>query len=89
MVDNKTGNPLPFGTLGVHKVQYYHIHLALIFCDFQRTAFKEATCCLFIFDILYFNGENLMSKLACPHARVDFKKFVFRLKKIQQTYGVY
>jgi len=20
MVDNKTGNPLPFGTLGVHKV---------------------------------------------------------------------
>jgi len=21
MVDNKTGNPLPFGTLGVHKVR--------------------------------------------------------------------
>lgn len=46
MVDNKTGNPLPFGTLGVHK----------------RSAFKDATCCLFIFDILYFNGENLMNK---------------------------
>ena len=24
LVDNKTGNPLPFGTLGVHKVNIYH-----------------------------------------------------------------
>ena len=28
----------------------------------QKTAFKDACCCLFIFDIIYFNGETLMDK---------------------------
>ncbi|XP_071946182.1 DNA ligase 3-like isoform X2 [Antedon mediterranea] len=37
---------LPFGTLGVHK----------------KSAFKDATVCLFIFDCLYFNGQSLMEK---------------------------
>jgi ATP-dependent DNA ligase I len=46
MVNNTTGNPLPFGTLGVHKA----------------AGFKDATPCLFVFDILYYNGENLMDK---------------------------
>ncbi|XP_040563557.1 DNA ligase 3 isoform X1 [Lepeophtheirus salmonis] len=46
MVDNKTGDPLPFGSLGVHK----------------GSGFKDATPCLFIFDCIYYNGENLMDK---------------------------
>ncbi|XP_077970657.1 DNA ligase 3-like isoform X1 [Styela clava] len=46
LVDNNTGIPLPFGTLGVHKKQ----------------KFTSATVCLFIFDILHFNGENLMKR---------------------------
>ncbi|CAL1269347.1 unnamed protein product [Larinioides sclopetarius] len=40
------GKPLPFGTLGAHK----------------KTAFKDATVCLFVFDCLQFNDENLMQK---------------------------
>ena len=46
MVDNKNGKPLPFGTLGVHK----------------GSGFKDATPCLFVFDCMYYNGENLMDK---------------------------
>merc|ERR1712142_1443708 len=46
MVDNKTGKPLPFGTLGVHK----------------GSGFKDATPCLFVFDCMYYNGGNLMDK---------------------------
>lgn len=46
MVDNKTGKPLPFGSLGIHK----------------GTGFKDAVPCLFVFDIMYYNGENLMNK---------------------------
>ncbi|EDV23892.1 uncharacterized protein TRIADDRAFT_57566 [Trichoplax adhaerens] len=41
---DKTGKPLPFGTLGVHKKQN----------------FSDATVCLFIFDCLHFNGKDLM-----------------------------
>ncbi|XP_022127272.2 DNA ligase 3 [Pieris rapae] len=44
MVDVKTGKPLPFGTLGVHK----------------QSEFKDAQVCLYIFDCLYYNGEVLM-----------------------------
>ncbi|KAK3880469.1 hypothetical protein Pcinc_015071 [Petrolisthes cinctipes] len=46
MIDTKTGVPLPFGTLGVHK----------------KAEFKDANVCLFIFDCLHYNGEDLMSK---------------------------
>lgn len=46
LVDTKTGKPLPFGTLGIHK----------------KSAFKDASVCLFIFDCLQFNDENLMQK---------------------------
>ncbi|XP_074625585.1 DNA ligase 3-like isoform X2 [Acropora palmata] len=46
LVDTKTAKPLPFGTLGIHK----------------KSAFKDASVCLFIFDCLQFNDENLMQK---------------------------
>ena len=46
LVDTKTGQPLPFGTLGVHK----------------KTAFANASVCLFIFDCLLFNEETLVEQ---------------------------
>ena len=45
MVDNKTGDPLPFGTLGVHK----------------KAGFKDATPCLFVFDCIFYNGETYLN----------------------------
>eukprot|EP01117_Protostelium_nocturnum_P010644 TRINITY_DN3832_c0_g3_i2.p1 TRINITY_DN3832_c0_g3~~TRINITY_DN3832_c0_g3_i2.p1 ORF type:complete len:848 (+),score=249.92 TRINITY_DN3832_c0_g3_i2:325-2544(+) len=44
LMDSETKKPLPFGTLGVHK----------------KKAFKDATVCIIVFDILYFNGETLL-----------------------------
>ncbi|XP_035828474.1 DNA ligase 3 isoform X2 [Aplysia californica] len=46
LVDTNTGNPLPFGTLGVHK----------------KAAFQDAQVCLYIFDCLLINDENLMDR---------------------------
>ncbi|KAH9495827.1 DNA ligase 3 [Bulinus truncatus] len=46
LVDNKSGNPLPFGSLNVHK----------------KASFQDATVCLFVFDCLLINEENLMGK---------------------------
>ena len=46
MIDNKTGAPLPFGTLGVHKAAGY----------------ADAQPCLFIFDCIYYNGQSYMGK---------------------------
>ncbi|KJH42803.1 ATP-dependent DNA ligase domain protein [Dictyocaulus viviparus] len=46
LVDNATGKPLPFGTLGIHK----------------KEKFKDASVCLFVFDILLYNNEDLMSR---------------------------
>ncbi|KAG5347662.1 DNLI3 ligase, partial [Acromyrmex charruanus] len=46
MVDNETGQPLPFGTLGIHK----------------KAEFKNANVCLFVFDCLYYNGDILIDK---------------------------
>jgi len=46
LVDNTTGKPLPFGTLGIHK----------------KSKFHDATVCYVIFDILQFNEENVMKK---------------------------
>jgi DNA ligase-3 len=37
---------LPFGTLGKHK----------------KKQFKEANVCLFVFDLLWHNGESLLDK---------------------------
>ncbi|CRL04761.1 CLUMA_CG017821, isoform A [Clunio marinus] len=46
MVDTLTGDPLPFGSLGKHK----------------KEEFASAETCLFIFDCLFFNGNDLTSK---------------------------
>ena len=46
MVDVNSGNPLPFGSLGIHKA----------------AGFQDAKPCLFIFDCMFYNGENLMQK---------------------------
>lgn len=47
MVDTKTGDLLPFGTLGIHKKNSYA---------------GEAQNCLFVFDCLYLDGDNLTKK---------------------------
>lgn len=44
LVDLKTGIPLPFGTLGIHK----------------KTQFKNACVGIFLFDILYLEGKSLL-----------------------------
>lgn len=46
LVDTNTSKPLPFGTLGVHK----------------KAKFQDAQVCLFVFDCLHLNGENIMHK---------------------------
>ncbi|XP_045603915.2 DNA ligase 3 [Procambarus clarkii] len=46
LISTKTGNPLPFGTLGIHK----------------KAAFEDANVCLFVFDCIHYNGEDLMNK---------------------------
>ncbi|XP_013393552.1 DNA ligase 3 [Lingula anatina] len=46
LIDTNTSKPLPFGSLGVHK----------------KAAFKDANVCLFVFDCLHYNGENLMNR---------------------------
>ncbi|XP_070491758.1 DNA ligase 3 [Chironomus tepperi] len=55
MVDTITGNLLPFGTLGKHK----------------KNELQNASACLFIFDCLYFNGDDLTKKTL-----KDRKKFL-------------
>ncbi|KAI4486329.1 hypothetical protein M0802_012348 [Mischocyttarus mexicanus] len=46
LIDNETGKPLPFGSLGKHK----------------KSEFKDANVCLFVFDCIYYNGEILIDK---------------------------
>jgi DNA ligase-3 len=46
LMDTQTHNPLPFGTLGVHK----------------KAAFASATVCVFVFDILFLEGVSLLDK---------------------------
>ncbi|KFW88912.1 DNA ligase 3, partial [Phalacrocorax carbo] len=53
LIDNKTGKPLPFGTLGVHK----------------KAAFQDANVCLFVFDCIYFNDINLMDRPLCERRK--------------------
>lgn len=44
LCEASTNKPLPFGTLGIHK----------------KKGYADATICLFIFDIFYVDGEDLM-----------------------------
>ncbi|XP_058794597.1 DNA ligase 3 isoform X2 [Phymastichus coffea] len=46
LIDTRNGQPLPFGTLGVHK----------------KAEFKDANVCLFIFDCIYYNGQSWMNR---------------------------
>lgn len=53
---DSTGKPLPFGTLGIHK----------------KTEFESATVCLFVFDCIYYNGEDLRKK------PINYRKKILR-----------
>ncbi|XP_054449180.1 DNA ligase 3 isoform X3 [Pteronotus mesoamericanus] len=53
LIDNQTGKPLPFGTLGVHK----------------KAAFQDANVCLFVFDCIYFNDVSLMDRPLCERRK--------------------
>ncbi|GIY07413.1 hypothetical protein CEXT_237982 [Caerostris extrusa] len=48
------GTPLPFGTLGAHR----------------KAAFKDASVCLFVFDCLQYNDENVMNKPLVERRRI-------------------
>lgn len=52
LVDTNTGEQLPFGSLGKHK----------------KNAFQTAEVCLFVFDCIYYNGEDLTKKYVRPEA---------------------
>ncbi|XP_023727317.1 DNA ligase 3 isoform X2 [Cryptotermes secundus] len=54
LVDVKTGKPLPFGSLGVHK----------------KNSFEDANVCLFVFDCIYYNGEVLLEKPVKERRRI-------------------
>ncbi|CAH1775808.1 unnamed protein product [Owenia fusiformis] len=60
LVDTNTSQPLPFGTLGVHK----------------KAAFQDAKVCLYIFDCLHYNGENMMDKPIKERRRILHKNMV-------------
>ncbi|VDN17710.1 unnamed protein product [Gongylonema pulchrum] len=46
LVDTKSGKPLPFGTMGIHK----------------KKQFTDAVVCLFVFDCIYYDDRSLMEK---------------------------
>ncbi|GFG28746.1 hypothetical protein Cfor_02993 [Coptotermes formosanus] len=54
LIDVKTGKPLPFGSLGIHK----------------KNAFQDANVCLFVFDCIYYNGEVLLGKPVKERRRI-------------------
>lgn len=76
LIDTQTSKPLPFGTLGIHKVPSCftaskvtsRVPLLLSpltrshFLSLQKAAFQDANVCLFVFDCIYFNGTSLMER---------------------------
>ncbi|XP_044758556.1 DNA ligase 3 [Coccinella septempunctata] len=56
MIDIETQAPLPFGSLGKHK----------------RDEYENASVCLYIFDCLYYNGEDLTKR------PIDYRKKILR-----------
>ncbi|XP_053981861.1 DNA ligase 3 [Hylaeus volcanicus] len=54
MIDTNTGQPLPFGSLGIHK----------------KAEFKDANVCLFVFDCIYYNGDVLLHKTMTERRRI-------------------
>ena len=43
-------------------VRNYQNAFSLLYFCLQKSAFKDASVCLFIFDCLQFNDENMMKK---------------------------
>lgn len=76
LIDTQTSKPLPFGTLGIHKVPSCSLLLksppvmfslpssltSSHFLSLQKAAFQDANVCLFVFDCIYFNGTSLMER---------------------------
>lgn len=78
LIDTKTSKPLPFGTLGVHKVRITPadsctsfiivakllsaVFVEILLSSLQKAAFQDAKVCLFVFDCIYFNGVSLMER---------------------------
>lgn len=63
LYDTKNKKPLPFGTLGIHKVNLFlFLFIILNFFQNKKNEFKDATVCYFVFDCVYLNGEDLMNK---------------------------
>lgn len=73
LIDTQTSKPLPFGTLGIHKVpscftasKVTPLLLSPLtrshFLSLQKAAFQDANVCLFVFDCIYFNGTSLMER---------------------------
>jgi len=54
LYDTKTKKPLPFGSLGVHK----------------KNEFKDALVCYYVFDCIYYNGEDLMNKTIAERRKI-------------------
>ncbi|OAD52215.1 DNA ligase 3 [Eufriesea mexicana] len=76
MIDTKTGQPLPFGSLGIHK----------------RTEFKDANACLFIFDCIYYNGDILLHKPMMQRRRILRERMTeipnrIMLSKVKEVYN--
>ncbi|CAK9798733.1 DNA ligase 3 [Anthophora quadrimaculata] len=75
MIDTKTGQPLPFGSLGVHK----------------KAEFKDANVCLFVFDCIYYNGEVLLHQPMMKRRKILTERMVqipnrIMLSEIQEIY---
>ena len=51
------------GLLNAKSYMYSTCHEFSLSSGLQKSAFKDASCCLFIFDIVHFNGETLMDRL--------------------------
>lgn len=73
LIDTHSSKPLPFGTLGIHKVSSRSFPLITRFfssslsdrsriLSLQKAAFQDANVCLFVFDCIYFNGTSLMER---------------------------
>ncbi|XP_076757247.1 DNA ligase 3 [Xylocopa sonorina] len=75
MIDTKTGQPLPFGSLGLHK----------------KAEFKDANVCLFVFDCLYYNGTVLLHKTMAERRKILRERMTeipnrIMLSEVQEIY---
>ncbi|XP_043252498.1 DNA ligase 3 [Colletes gigas] len=76
LIDTKTGQPLPFGSLGVHKA----------------AEFKDANVCLFVFDCIYYNGDVLLHKTMIERRRILMERMTeipnrIKLSEVQEVHN--